>query len=40
MNVFDEKKFVKTKKMQNRRRVRLKFKTMRMQYRRRAQENL
>ena len=40
MNVFDEKKFVKTKKMQNRRRVRLKLKTMRMQYRRRVQENL
>ena len=40
MNVFDEKKFVKTKKMQYRRRVRLKLKTKRMQYRRRAQEDL
>ena len=40
MNVFDERKFVKTKRMQNRRRVRLKLKAMKMQYRRRAQENL
>ena len=38
--VFDEKKFVKAKRMQNRRRVRLKLKTKKMQYRRRAQENL
>ena len=40
MNVFDEKKFVKTKRVQDRRRVRLKLKTMKMQYRRRVQKNL
>ena len=40
MNVFDERKFVITKKMQNRRRVRLKLKTMKMQYRCRVQKNL
>ena len=40
MNVFDEKKIVKTKRMQDRRRARLKLKAMKMQYRRRAQKNL